>query len=187
MNSHSAVSNIDGKISVTLQVAGLGALEVESLDVTVGHVRQLLSAKMQVAPTSLKVISGGRILKDDEKTLAEYGVTEKSKFLVTKTATSTNSKLHDQEAQLRAEEDKKEERRRQIERIRAAASVMAGRGSNTALDSQDLMLEDQQGHAIKFVSDEDRKALVTALVLHTMGQELMAKTEGDKKALACDP
>jgi hypothetical protein len=64
---------------------------------------------------------------------------------------------------------------------RATAEAMARRGgAGASLDRYALQLEDQSGNPINFVSETDKYALVTGLVLHAAGKRQLA--DGDHRA-----
>eukprot|EP00242_Pyramimonas_sp_CCMP2087_P013218 CAMPEP_0198218390 /NCGR_PEP_ID=MMETSP1445-20131203/68955_1 /TAXON_ID=36898 /ORGANISM="Pyramimonas sp., Strain CCMP2087" /LENGTH=208 /DNA_ID=CAMNT_0043895393 /DNA_START=8 /DNA_END=631 /DNA_ORIENTATION=+ len=173
---------------------GTSRLEVPSLATTVKELKEIIALRLGVADTScINVISGGRNLQEDSKRLEEYGLSSTSRLLVTLTSTSSAERLHAEEANAKVQED----RTSRLNRLKCAAEAMARRGKGSTLDSYMPVLEDQNGNAVQFLSQEDKYALVTGLVLHASGQASMDKadfqealdtfTMGEEAFKLCDP
>lgn len=106
---------------------------------------------------NLKLILGGRTLKDDSQPLSQLRITPTTRLMV----------LHSAPAALHAAEA----RQGRLDQLRAAVKSMAMRNGNES--NGELVLENQAGTSLHFPSEIDRKALTMGLMLHTKGTASM--------------
>ncbi|GIL74960.1 hypothetical protein Vretimale_2576 [Volvox reticuliferus] len=174
-----------GGIGLKVTGALSGTVFVESLDSTVGTLRDEIS-RLMGGGAIVKMIVGGRNLQDDSRTLQHAGVTASSRILVTRGGGA------DASAAVNAGAD----RARRLEWVRKAAEALAARDSRGLSDDYALDIENQAGSSVA-VRPEDRRNLVLGLVLHDKAKATMKR--GDfasaldelllaEEALAlCDP
>ncbi|XP_024370673.1 uncharacterized protein [Physcomitrium patens] len=159
---------------VRLRVAGAwsGTLEVSLDEWSVEKLRTEVSSHSGIAKDCIKLISAGRILKDEvvgtadtRKTLRELGIGPNSKLLLTRIAPPLQTNSVDVE----------QERAERLARIKAAADAMSKRSDDGRFPSDefDLQLENQSGEKLTFNSETDRRALVMGLMLHAKARSML--------------
>ncbi|XP_010467169.1 PREDICTED: NEDD8 ultimate buster 1-like [Camelina sativa] len=155
-----------------LKVAGTwgGLIEVELENWTLHMLRDEVAKRSGLDPDSIKLISAGKILKDDGDatttlTLAQLGIKENSKILSTRGAAPEEGKSIVDE----------EERSRRLSRVKAAATALSKRHADGSLPIEDynIELEDQGGHKVQFGTETDQSAAMMGLMLHTKAKSLI--------------
>ncbi|GAQ78669.1 ubiquitin-associated (UBA)/TS-N domain-containing protein [Klebsormidium nitens] len=164
--------------SVSLRVAGSwsGEVTVQLSTCRLSELRKKVAEASGFDEDGMKLICGGRMLKDDggDKVLSQIGVTEKSKLLVTKVSAAQVQDMAAEAENARL----MEERTQRLARLKSAADAMARRSGGDLFpsDGYELQLENQEGQRLQF-SDEDRRALVMGLALHAKAGKLMEREE----------
>lgn len=148
-----------------------GPVSVQSLQVTVAELKSAITLLMglpDACAPGLKLLAGGRNMKEDSKTLAESGIHAGTRLLA----------VHSQAA--RGALAVQEERMHKLDRLKDAADAISKRGGGKYnRGAFEFELENQAGQAVAF-DESDRRALTMALALHLKGQTTMR--QGDPKA-----
>ncbi|XP_024525096.1 uncharacterized protein LOC9641726 [Selaginella moellendorffii] len=158
----------DGEESA-LRVAGAwsGILRVPIQRWSVAELRAEASRVSGFDVQSINLISAGRNLRDADN-LRDLGLHANSKLLMTRIG-------REQAAPVIRECEKAE----RLARIRAAAEAMASRSNEdfSSMGDYDLSLFNQNGEALHFKSDSDRRALVMGLILHAKARKLIEASQ----------
>ncbi|CAM6069601.1 unnamed protein product [Sphagnum tenellum] len=162
-----------------LRVAGAwaGKLEVPLDTWTVANLRVEIARLAGFGADSINMICAGRILKDDAagggvRSLREVGIADDSKILLTRSG-----------VQQAAAVNSEKQRSDRLARIKAAVDAMAKRSSEEddyPVDNFDIQLENQSGEKLQFSSDDDRKALIMGLMLHSKARSLLQQNLYDE-------
>ena len=110
---------------------------------------------------SLKLILGGRTLKDDDQPLAQLRITPTTRLMVLHSAPAV--------AALQVEES----RRARLETLQATVKALSMRNGTNYSDQPELTIENQGGATMHFPSEVDRSALTIGLMLHAKGTSSM--------------
>ncbi|XP_030468722.2 uncharacterized protein LOC115687340 [Syzygium oleosum] len=162
-----------------LKVAGTwsGAIEVELDDWTVPMLRAEVARRSGLSPSSINLICGGKVLKDDAggggaaaAKLSELGVRGNAKILSTRVCV-------DQGKSLQEEAMAEDERSRRLARVKAAATALAKRHADGSLPLEDfnIELEDQSGKKVNMGSETDQRAVMMGLMLHSNAKQLIRR------------
>ncbi|KAM7265759.1 hypothetical protein ACFE04_003442 [Oxalis oulophora] len=180
-----------------LKVAGTWSGVLEPIDLenwTVAMLRKEVADRSNTNPDSIKLICGGRVLKDGDgsEKLTKLGVKNNAKILSSRVAADEGKALYDQ---MLAEE----ERSSRITRLKAAAEAVAKRNTDGSLPISDfnLELENQSGETVELGSETDQQALMMGLMFHENGKALIKKQKfkdalevllmGEEAFLLCNP
>ncbi|XP_021757845.1 NEDD8 ultimate buster 1-like [Chenopodium quinoa] len=171
-------------MAAKLKIAGTwsGILEVELENWTVPMLRQEVANRSNCTPSSINLIFGGRLLKDqtDDQNnlkLSDLGLKNNAKILVTRVNVDEGKSF---QQELMAEE----QRSSRLTRLKAAVAMLAKRHADGSLpiDDYNIELEDQRGQKVNMGSETDQRAIMMGLMLHTKGKQLM-RTQQYKDAL----
>lgn len=110
---------------------------------------------------SLKLILGGRTLKDDSQPLTQLRITPTTRLMVLHSAPA-GAALQAQEA-----------RQGRLDQLHAAVKALALRNNTDYSRQPELTIENQGGTTLHFPSEVDRQALTMGLMLHTKGTASM--------------
>ncbi|KAI0511061.1 hypothetical protein KFK09_011679 [Dendrobium nobile] len=160
--------------SAKLKIAGAwtGVLEVQLEAWTLPMLREDVARRSGGSPDCIKLICGGKILKDDggSKPLQQLGLRNNSKVLASATSP-------DEGKALKKEEADQADRSSKLSRIRAAADALALRHAGGSLPVEDfnLELENQSGQKVNFGSENDQRAVMMGLMLHENAKSLIKK------------
>lgn len=146
-----------------LRVAGAlsGAVDVESLETTVGALRAEVSRLLGCSPAAVRLVAGGATLSDDGAALSACRVTAATRVLVLRGGEAATG-LRDEEQRLA-----------RLERVRASAAALAGRREESDA-AHSLVLSNQAGEALQ-LSDVDRQCITSGVLLHAQGKALLAR------------
>nr|DAD27285.1 TPA_asm: hypothetical protein HUJ06_028753 [Nelumbo nucifera] len=179
-----------------LKIAGSwsGALEVD-LDVwTIPMLREEVARRSNCRPESIKLICGGKVLKDGEGNdkLSELGIKNNGKILASRVGADEGKSM--KEAFLA-----EEERSRRLARIKAAAVALAERHVDGSLPMEDfnIELEDQSGKKVHLGSETDQRGVMMGMMLHANAKRLIKQQKykdaldvlsmGEEAFSLCDP
>ncbi|KAL0903388.1 hypothetical protein M5K25_027764 [Dendrobium thyrsiflorum] len=157
-----------------LKIAGAwtGVLEVQLESWTLPMLREDVARRSGGSPDCIKLICGGKILKDDggSKPLQQLGLRNNSKVLASATSPDEGKALKQEEAD-------QADRSSKLSRIRAAADALALRHAGGSLPVEDfnLELENQSGEKVNFGSENDQRAVMMGLMLHENAKSLIKK------------
>ncbi|KAG6511264.1 hypothetical protein ZIOFF_029321 [Zingiber officinale] len=157
----SSATDSAAKAKVRIAGAWSGAVEVELEAWTLPMLREEVARRAAVAPALVKLIFGGKILRDDDpgKSLAQLGFKNNARVLSIKQ--DDQGKAIDDQA---AAED---ERAKKLARIKDAAKALTERHADGSLpmENYSLELENQSGQKMVLESESDRKYSFEALSL----------------------
>ncbi|XP_074579653.1 uncharacterized protein LOC141836135 [Curcuma longa] len=189
----SAATDSKAKAKVRIAGAWSGVVEVELEAWTPPMLREEVARRAAVAPDRVKLIFGGKILRDDDpgKSLAQLGFKNNARVL--------SIKKDDQGEAIDDQAAAEDERAKKLARIKDAAKALTERHADGSLPMEDysLELENQSGQKMVLESESDRKALMLGLMLHNNARSLIKKQEfrealdvllmGEEALSLCDP
>ncbi|KAF6158042.1 hypothetical protein GIB67_014836 [Kingdonia uniflora] len=184
--------------SSKLKLAGTcsGFLELELSLWTVPMLREEIAKRSNSIPQSIKLICGGKVLKDGDETLECLGVRNNAKILATRTVATDPSMMAEEERSSRLTRIKHKLLLLTILAVsvicsrnvcncktvmrlpyRNAAVALAARHTDGSLPVEDfnLEVEDQSGQKVQLGSETDRRGVMMGLMLHTNAKHLIKK------------
>jgi tetratricopeptide (TPR) repeat protein len=161
--------------------------------ITTLELKILLEQHSGIPIAEMRILAGGKFLKDDSATLSQQNVRSTSKILllrkpvnetsppldVESSISSTNQPgLSEKEEKKRKQILEEEEKAKRIKRIQIAAEQLARRqdGGTGSHEKHHLSLTDQNGRPIT-LPEQERISLLIALTLHEKGQAMMKNKE----------
>ncbi|XP_078443607.1 ubiquitin-associated (UBA)/TS-N domain-containing protein isoform X2 [Wolffia australiana] len=159
-----------------LRVAGIwcGVLEGVALDSwTVAMLKEEISKRShgRHRPECINLISAGKVLRDETRSLLQLGLKNNSKILASAAAPA------EERSRIVEEEASEAERVQRLNRIRAAAEKLSRTSADESLPTEDyrIELENQAGEKVMFGSETDQRAVMMGLMLHANGKKLVKK------------
>ncbi|XP_027332672.1 NEDD8 ultimate buster 1-like [Abrus precatorius] len=175
-----------------------GVLEAELDTWSVAMLREEVAKRSNCNPDSIKLICGGRILKDGDgdsdaqQNLTQLGIKNNAKILATPICAEQGKAI---KQEIMAEE----ERSLRLARVKAAATALAERHADGLLpvENFNIEVEDQSGKKVNLGSETDQRAIMMGLMFDANGKRLIRQgkykdalqvlTMGEEAFSLCDP
>jgi hypothetical protein len=149
--------------------------------------KQLISQDSNIDVQDIRVLCGGKFLKDDTVTLQASNVKSSTKILILRRPTEDNnaSTTSSSSQPITTPIQQEEQKIKRLQRIRRAAEEMARRegGGTSRNERYHMVLENQNGEKVRLPRDQTQR-LMTGMCMQKIGQSFMKKKEY-RDALDC--